>query len=294
MQGVRHSLAAQHPHLHKGKPLKDLTLAKRRKGGRNDTGRVVNRFVGGGHKQRIRIVDFNRTEAGEHEVVRIEYDPGRSAHIALIKSKNAAALEEVEAKSSIQATDAAWWGPQQFKEDGKPKEKKKTIGGYSYILAPEGLREGDTVCSYRAGIPSELIGGLDESNASTDPSAPQTVLPPGSGSATSSSRALGLLRTLTLKPGNVLPLYLCPPGTIVHNISLSPSGKMQLCRSAGTFGQIVSHGVGKKDIDGEEGNTGVKLERANIDRGWTLVKLQSGEVRKLHPSCVATVGTVSK
>ena len=254
----------------------------------------MNRFVGGGHKQRIRIVDFNRFEEGDHEVVRIEYDPGRSAHIALIKSKAALALEEAESKPTVQAAGALWWGPQQFKEDGRPKERKKTIGGYSYILAPEGLREGDTVCSYRSGIPAGLTGGLDEANINTDPSSPQTVLPPGSGSATSSSRALGLLRTLTLKPGNVLPLYLCPPGTIVHNISLSPSGKMQLCRSAGTFGQVVSHGVGRKDVDGESGAAAVKLERANIDRGWTLVKLQSGEVRKLHPSCVATVGTVSK
>jgi ribosomal protein L2 len=280
--------------LHKGKPLKDLTLAKRRKGGRNDTGRVVNRFVGGGHKQRIRIVDFNRFEAGDHEVVRIEYDPGRSAHIALIRSKSALVAEAVASQPSVQASGAPWWGPQQFKEEGRPWEKKKVFGGYSYILAPEGLREGDTVCSYRAGIPAGLTGGLDESNANTDPSSPQTVLPPGSGSTTSSSRALGLLRTLTLKPGNVLPLYLCPPGTIVHNISLSPSGKMQLCRSAGTFGQVVSHGVGRTDLAGETGSAAIKLERANIDRGWTLVKLQSGEVRKLHPSCAATVGTVSK
>jgi ribosomal protein L2 len=294
IQGVRHSIAAHHPHLHKGKPLKELTLAKRRKGGRNNTGRVVNRFVGGGHKQRIRIVDFNRFDAGEHEVVRIEYDPGRSAHIALIRSKEVAKAEQQE-EEAVAQTSANWWAPQQYKEDGRPWEHKKVFGGYSYILAPEGLREGDVVRSYRAGIPSELIGGLDESNSSTDPSSPQTVLPPGSGSATSSSRALGLLRTLTLKPGNVLPLYLCPPGTIVHNISLSPSGKMQLCRSAGAFGQVVSHGVGRKDIEGEEkANNAIKLERANIDRGWTLVKLQSGEVRKLHPSCVATVGTVSK
>jgi ribosomal protein L2 len=219
--------------------------------------------------------------------------------------------------------------------DNDPNEFPKVAGGYSYILAPEGLRAGDIVRSYRAGIPAGVVEGYEgsspstsasSSSSSTDPSSPQTVLPPSTGASTvSSSRALGMLRTLTLKPGNVLPLHLCPPGTIIHNISLSPSGKMQLCRSAGSFGQVVAHhiGLGKKDdphttsgrtaessnlaIEGivEKGaSEGALLEELGAEsaakdpsthgRGWALIKLQSGEVRRLHPDCVATVGQVSK
>ncbi|GHJ86563.1 hypothetical protein NliqN6_2965 [Naganishia liquefaciens] len=303
--GIRHTIQIHHPHLHKEGPLRDLTLPLRRSGGRNDTGRVVNRFVGGGHKRRLRIVDFHRKIEGEHDVVRIEYDPGRSAHIALIKARSVAPTKAFQEKLALEL-DVSAWGPQPFsKTPVQAKELEKVCGGYSYILAPDGLRAGDVVRSYRNGIPSELLAGLGSggyedaassadaaSELDTDPASPQTVLSPSaaaSAGSASSSRALGMLRTLTLKPGNVLPLDLCPPGTIIHNISLKPEGKMQLCRSAGTFGQIVAHGIGKRSAeDGEPMATGTVGAQ-----GWTLVKLQSGEVRKLHPKCVGTVGVVS-
>jgi ribosomal protein L2 len=237
--------------------------------------------------------------------VRIEYDPGRSAHIALVKARSTTGSKSVREVPALEL-DVSAWGPQPFaKQPVQAKELEKVCGGYSYILAPDGLRAGDVVRSYRNGIPAELLAGLgsggyedavsaDASELDTDPASPQTVLSPSatsSGSA-SSSRALGMLRTLTLKPGNVLPLDLCPPGTIVHNISLKPEGKMQLCRSAGTFGQIVAHGIGKRSADGQEEEQ-VQLGAVG-KQGWTLVKLQSGEVRKLHPKCVGTIGVVSK
>jgi len=72
--------------LHKGKPHGALLDKKSRKGGRNNNGRITVRHQGGGHKQRYRIVDFKRDKDGVPGVVeRVEYDPNRTAHIALIK-----------------------------------------------------------------------------------------------------------------------------------------------------------------------------------------------------------------
>lgn len=72
--------------LYKGKPVKTLTEGKSSSGGRNNNGRITVRFRGGGHKQAYRLVDFKRSKRGVSAVVeRIEYDPNRSAFIALIK-----------------------------------------------------------------------------------------------------------------------------------------------------------------------------------------------------------------
>ncbi|RHZ52710.1 hypothetical protein Glove_458g5 [Diversispora epigaea] len=71
-------------HLWKGRPVRELTVAKRATGGRNHHGRITVRHRGGGHKRRIRIVDFYRWSKDPHVVERIEYDPNRSAHIALL------------------------------------------------------------------------------------------------------------------------------------------------------------------------------------------------------------------
>ncbi|MEP9377884.1 50S ribosomal protein L2 [Aquabacter sp. CN5-332] len=72
--------------LYKGKPVKTLTEGKSSSGGRNNNGRITVRFRGGGHKQTYRLVDFKRSKRGVSAVVeRIEYDPNRSAFIALIK-----------------------------------------------------------------------------------------------------------------------------------------------------------------------------------------------------------------
>src|SRR5438094_8576164 len=72
--------------LTKHKPEKSLTRARRRTGGRNNHGRMTARGIGGGHKQRYRIIDFKRNKIGIPAVVEaIEYDPNRSARIALLK-----------------------------------------------------------------------------------------------------------------------------------------------------------------------------------------------------------------
>jgi len=73
----------------KSKPEKSLTVALRKSGGRNNTGRITCRHIGGGHKQRYRLVDFKRSRRDEAaKVVGIEYDPNRSARIALIQFKD--------------------------------------------------------------------------------------------------------------------------------------------------------------------------------------------------------------
>jgi large subunit ribosomal protein L2 len=72
--------------LYKGKPVKALTEGKSSAGGRNNNGRVTVRFRGGGHKQAYRVIDFKRTKFDAPAVVeRLEYDPNRTAFIALVK-----------------------------------------------------------------------------------------------------------------------------------------------------------------------------------------------------------------
>jgi large subunit ribosomal protein L2 len=85
--GLRQLVLVDRSELFKGKPIKRLTEGKHASGGRNNHGRVTVRFRGGGHKQTYRIVDFKRRgHAGQAAVVdRIEYDPNRTAFIALIR-----------------------------------------------------------------------------------------------------------------------------------------------------------------------------------------------------------------
>ncbi|HAG71319.1 MAG TPA: 50S ribosomal protein L2, partial [Gammaproteobacteria bacterium] len=83
--GRRFVVKVVNPDLHKGEPYGPLTAPKTRSGGRNNRGRITTRHIGGGHKQRYRIIDFKRDKDGiEARVERWEYDPNRSANIALM------------------------------------------------------------------------------------------------------------------------------------------------------------------------------------------------------------------
>ena len=83
--GRRFVVQVSTPGLHKGEPHAALLDAKSKTGGRNNAGRITTRHRGGGHKQRYRIVDFKRNKLDvPAKVERIEYDPNRSAHIALL------------------------------------------------------------------------------------------------------------------------------------------------------------------------------------------------------------------
>ena len=95
--------------LYKGGPVKELTEGLNKTGGRNNQGRITSRRMGGGHKRRYRFIDFRRNKFDVAATVeRLEYDPNRTAFIALIKY-----------------------------EDGER----------SYILAPQRLQVGDTIIS---------------------------------------------------------------------------------------------------------------------------------------------------
>lgn len=83
--GRRHLIKANRQHLHKGKPHAALTTKKSKTGGRNNQGQITVRHQGGGHKQMYRNIDFNRLKDGiTAKVERIEYDPNRTSHIALV------------------------------------------------------------------------------------------------------------------------------------------------------------------------------------------------------------------
>ena len=107
--GRRHLVKVVNAELHTGKPHAALLEKKSKSGGRNNNGRITTRHIGGGHKQHYRLVDFKRNKDGIPAVVeRLEYDPNRSANIALLKYAD---------------------------------------GERSYILAPKGLFAGDQVIS---------------------------------------------------------------------------------------------------------------------------------------------------
>ena len=83
--GRRFVVKIVHPELHKGAPLAQLTEKKSKTGGRNSSGRLTQRHVGGGHKKKYRIIDFRRDKDGvPARVERLEYDPNRTANIALL------------------------------------------------------------------------------------------------------------------------------------------------------------------------------------------------------------------
>ena len=87
--GRRHVVKVVNPELHKGKPFAPLLEKNSKSGGRNNNGRITTRHIGGGHKQAYRIVDFKRNKDGIPAVVeRLEYDPNRSANIALVLYKD--------------------------------------------------------------------------------------------------------------------------------------------------------------------------------------------------------------
>ena len=83
--GRRHVVRVVGADLHKGEPYAPLLEKQSRNGGRNNNGRITTRHIGGGHKQHYRIIDFKRIKDGiPAKVERLEYDPNRTAHIALL------------------------------------------------------------------------------------------------------------------------------------------------------------------------------------------------------------------
>jgi large subunit ribosomal protein L2 len=185
--GTRYRVAIDRSELTKGaKPEKSLLYTISSTGGRNSDGRRTMRYRGGGHKQRYRIVDFKRDKQETARVDSIQYDPNRSAFIALIEY---------------------------------------TDGERNYILAPKGLKVGDTVQSGK-GV------------------APET--------------------------GNCLFLSEVPLGAFIHNVEMRPNAGGSLVRSAGSSAQMM----GREDR-------------------YAVLRLPSGETRRVLLTCRATIGVVS-
>src|ERR1041385_5413281 len=88
--GQRGVIFVARDELWSGKPVKFLTEGIHSEGGRNNHGHITSRHQGGGHKQRYRMVDFKRRKLGRATVERLEYDPNRSAFIALVKYEDGA------------------------------------------------------------------------------------------------------------------------------------------------------------------------------------------------------------
>ncbi len=172
--------------LTKKAPERSLTEYLKKNAGRNNQGKITVRHQGGGNKVKYRIIDFKRNKDNiPAKVTAIEYDPNRSAFIALV-----------------------------CYADGEKR----------YILAPLGLKVGDTVVSGE---------------------------------------------TADIKPGNCLPMANIPVGTLIHNLEIKAGRGGQMVRSAGNAAQLMS----------KEG-------------GYALVRLPSGEMRKLALNCRATIGAV--
>ncbi len=172
--------------LTKKKPEKSLTVTLKRTGGRNNQGKITTRHRGGGEKRKLRIIDFKRDKHGvAAQVSAIEYDPNRSARIALLDY---------------------------------------TDGEKRYILAPAGVKVGDTL---QSGPAAEI------------------------------------------RAGNALPLRNIPTGTVIHNVELTIGRGGQIVRSAGASAQLVA----------KEGD-------------YSLLRLPSGEMRRVRSECSATIGQV--
>lgn len=185
--GTRFRIVNSFVELTENRPEKSLLAPSKKTGGRNNQGHRSMRYIGGGHKQRYRIIDFKRNKIGVPGVVKtIEYDPNRTCFIALI-----------------------------FYKDGEKR----------YILAPQGLKVGQTVVS--------------------GPDSPPEI-------------------------GNALPLKDIPLGTIIHNIELHPGQGGEMARSAGSAAQLT-----------------------NKEDKYAVVKLPSGELRRILSTCMATVGSAS-
>jgi large subunit ribosomal protein L2 len=110
--GVRGMVKVVTPNLHKGRPHASLLEKKNRGSGRNNSGRITMRHQGGGHKRHYRLVDFRRDKDGvPARVERIEYDPNRSAHIALLLYADGE-RRYIVAPKGIAAGDPLQSGPQ--------------------------------------------------------------------------------------------------------------------------------------------------------------------------------------
>jgi len=162
--------------LHKGAPERSLTESKSKSGGRNNAGRISVRHQGGGHKQRYRLIDFKRSKDGiPARVERIEYDPNRTANIALLVYKD---------------------------------------GVKSYIISPKGIKAGDELQS-GADAPIRVGNAMPIANIPVGSQIHCIEMKPGKGaqiarSAGTAAQLLardGMYATLRLRSGEMRKIH---------------------------------------------------------------------------------------
>lgn len=142
--GTRFRVAPAFDEITKSKPEKSLLAPAKKSGGRNNEGKMTARYIGGGHKRRLRIVDFQRNKFGVPATVKaIEYDPNRTARLALLYYAD---------------------------------------GAKAYIIAPEGLQVGQTVISGEQVAP-EVGNAMPMANIPMGTIVHNVELKPGKGGA---------------------------------------------------------------------------------------------------------------
>ena len=198
-------------------PEKSLLAKKRKNAGRNSYGRITVRHQGGGNRQKYRIVDFKRKKDDmTATVIGIEYDPNRSANIALIEY-----------------------------EDGER----------AYILAPIGLTDGNKVVSgEKADIKPGNCMKIE--NIPVGTMIHNIELNPGQGGklVRAAGQEAQLMakegkyahvrlpsgESVDIKPGNCMPINSIPVGTLIHNIELNPKQGGKLVKAAGQSAQLMA------------------------------------------------------
>lgn len=172
--GQRFRVAPDFAEITKSKPEKSLVVTLKKSGGRNNVGKMTMRYIGGGHKQKLRLIDFKRNKFNIPATVKaIEYDPSRTARVALL-----------------------------YYADGEK----------SYIIAPEGLKVGDTVLS-GSGIAPEIGNALPLAEIPLGTIVHNIELKPGRGAAM--ARSAGSYAQLLAREGKYATIKL-------------PSGEMRL------------------------------------------------------------------
>ncbi|MEQ8359379.1 MAG: 50S ribosomal protein L2 [Cytophagales bacterium] len=198
--GTRHRMAPGFDEITKSTPEKSLVKAIKRTGGRNSSGRMTMRYIGGGHKQKLRTIDFKRNKFDVPATVKsIEYDPTRTARIALL-----------------------------YYADGFK----------TYILAPQGLKVGQTVISGE-GVPPEVGNALPLSKIPVGTIIHNVELKPGKGAAI--ARSAGVFIQLVAREGAYATLKM-------------PSGEMRnvLVTCLATIG-AVSNADHMNEVQGKAG-----------------------------------------
>lgn len=200
--GQRNKAISSFDEITTSKPQKSLLEPLKRTGGRNNTGQMTMRYIGGGHKKMYRIIDFRRDKDNmPAEVLTIEYDPNRSARIALVQY-----------------------------QDGEKR----------YIIAPQGLKVGQTVLS-GSGIAPEVGNTLPLSEIPVGTMVHAIELRPGQGAAM--ARSAGTFAQLAAREGN-------------HAVLRLPSGetRMVLVSCRATIG-VVSNTDHNLESSGKAGRS---------------------------------------